>query len=121
MFYQPSEYQIRATMQRIGCDYLQARNHLIGAQRAREMAERQRRDRYESALRSLMTRDERIAYLTASTAINEAKLADALTDGPTGLLTLRDSLAITRRHEIETPYLSPTLGTSGVEPAIVRV
>ncbi len=73
MFYQPSEHQIRATMERIGCDYLQARNHLIGAQRAREIAERQRRDRYESALRSLMTRDERIAYLTASTAINEAR------------------------------------------------
>ena len=53
MFHQPSEYQIRATMQRIGCDYLQARNHLIGAQRVREMAERQRKQRYAECLAAL--------------------------------------------------------------------
>ncbi len=53
MFYQPSEHQIRATMERIGCDYLQARNHLIGAQRAREIAERQRKQRYAECLATL--------------------------------------------------------------------
>ncbi len=53
MSYQPSEYQIRATMRRIGCDYLQARNHLIGAQRVREMAERQSKQRYAAAVRAL--------------------------------------------------------------------
>lgn len=53
MFYQPSEHQIRVTMERIGCDYLQARNHLIGAQRVREMAERQSKQRYAAAVRAL--------------------------------------------------------------------
>ena len=53
MSYQPSEHQIRATMERIGCDYLQARNHLIGAQRVRELAERQSKQRYAAAVRAL--------------------------------------------------------------------
>lgn len=53
MTYQPSEHQIRVTMERIGCDYLQARNHLIGAQRVRELAERQRQQRYAACLAAL--------------------------------------------------------------------
>lgn len=53
MTYQPSEHQIRVTMERIGCDYLQARNHLIGAQRVRELAERQQKQRYAACLAAL--------------------------------------------------------------------
>lgn len=53
MSYEPSDHQIRVTMERIGCDYLQARNHLIGAQRVRELAERQRQQRYAACLAAL--------------------------------------------------------------------
>jgi len=53
MFTYPTTDQIERTMERIGCDYLQARNHLIGAQRLREMAERQQKQRYAACLAAL--------------------------------------------------------------------
>lgn len=56
MTHYPSEHMIRVTMERIGCDYLQARNHLIGAQRVRELAESQRKQRYAAAVQALDSR-----------------------------------------------------------------
>lgn len=49
----PTEAQIQAAMERIGCDYMQAYYHCQGAERARQLAEAQRRERLAAALRAM--------------------------------------------------------------------